>query len=434
MIRILKIYISKIFKTEVSRNTSVLVSGTLLAQLIPFILQPFLRRYFDPEVFGAYSVYMSLLGILIIIASGKYELAIVLPKSDKNAINLVALNFILNGIFNILLLFPLLFWNTEILLFLNLSDKYKLYLYMVPAGTFLYNGYQSVNYWLIRRKAFKPISINKFIRRGFEGAAQVGFAVAKQSNGLIFGDILGNFINLIVFLKQGVKTGLNFKWVSLIQIKYVLRKYSEFPKYNLFPGFLSACSYLLPAILINKFYGQKFTGYFDLSKMMLSIPLALIASSVSSVLLQKVSEKFKANQSLLSDLKPVLYITLIVAFMEWILIYFWGESIFVIIFGKSWQLAGTISQIMVWSFVLNFIVASFNTLFIGLNKIKLYSLWQIFYFFTIIMLVFFKNSDFVEFLSIYVAVEIINYFLVIILGIYIVYKYETNLKAGANYK
>lgn len=49
-------------------------------------------------------------------------------------------------------------------------------------------------------------------------------------------------------------------------------------------------SFLIPTILINKFYSAEYAGYYDLSKMVLSIPLALIAGSVANVLLQRFSE------------------------------------------------------------------------------------------------------------------------------------------------
>ncbi|HOY73393.1 MAG TPA: oligosaccharide flippase family protein, partial [Tenuifilaceae bacterium] len=76
-------------KSEILQNASILVSGTILAQAIPILLQPFLRRYFSPHDFGVYSVYSSLIGILLVISSFRYEQAIVLPKRNRDASVLV---------------------------------------------------------------------------------------------------------------------------------------------------------------------------------------------------------------------------------------------------------------------------------------------------------------------------------------------------------
>ena len=264
--------------------------------MVPILLQPFLRRYFLPEDFGAFSVYSSIVGILIIVSSFKYELAIVLPKRDKDSVNLVGLSLIINFLFSFFLLVIVLLLKDELLLLLNLSEKYTIILYLIPLGTFLINTFQSFNFWLIRKKAFFSISLNKLVRRSFEGLTQVIFAFLRNAKGLFFGDIIGQISNVFVVIIQSSRNGFTSKVLSYEKIKYVSRKYSEFPKYNLIPGFMSACSFLLPAIFINKFYSSEYTGFFDLSKLVLSIPLALVASSVSRVLLQQVSEKFQEKK------------------------------------------------------------------------------------------------------------------------------------------
>jgi O-antigen/teichoic acid export membrane protein len=416
-----------LLKSELLRNTSILISGTALAQLIPILLQPILRRYFSPEIFGAYSVYLSLIGILIVISSFKYELAIILPRKDNEAANVFFLALLLNLIFNFFLLIVIVFWKTKILSFLNLPEAYSNYLYFIPLGTFLFSSYQSINYWLIRKKRFFPITLNKFVRRGFEGIAQLIFKFLKIPFGLIYGDLIGQFANVFSGIYQGSKSGLSLRLYSQDKIKYVLFKYSEYPKFNIIPGFMSACSYLLPAILINKFYSAEFTGYFDLSKLLLSIPLALIASSISNVLLQRVSEKNKSKFSIRKDLISILIFVVLAVILEILIIMFWAEDIFKFFFGNKWEFSGTISKTLVWAYAFNFIVSSFSSIFISLNKIKLLSAWQLFYFISIFSLVFFNNLSFNSFIKIYVMVEVVCCTLITFFIFYVVVNYEKDV-------
>jgi O-antigen/teichoic acid export membrane protein len=416
-------------KSELLRNTSILVSGTAVAQLIPILLQPILRRYFTPDIFGAYSVYLSLVGILAIVSSFKYELAIILPRRDKDAANVFFLTVLINFVFNITLVFIILIWKNKILHFINLSDKFSDYLYFVPLGIFFYSVYQSINNWLVRKKGFLPISINKFVRRGFEGGAQVTFKIVQNAHGIIFGDLIGHVANLVSGVYQGAKRGLTLKLFSWHKLKYVASKYSDFPKFNVIPSFMSACSFLLPALLLNKFYSSEMTGYFDLSKLLLSIPLALISTSISNVLLQSISEKYKENRSLQKDLLLILGIVSSIAAAEIIVITFFGVGLFKLIFGEIWGFSGKISQILVWSYALNFFVASFSAVFISLNKIKLLSIWQVFYFIAILSLTMFRKSQFLDFLRIYVSIEVLCYAVNIIFMMYIVFSYEKQLKA-----
>lgn len=373
-------------------------------------------------------MYSSIVGILIIISSFKYEQAIVLPKKDKESLNLVALSLIINFIFCLALLVIVLLFKERLLKLLNISEKFSTILYLIPLGTFLINTFQSFNYWLIRKKAFISISLNKFIRRGFEGFAQVTLAFLKNIKGLVFGDIIGQLSNIVTVIIQSKKNGFTFKSISYKKIKYVSNKYSEFPKYSLIPGFMSACSFLLPAILINKLYSAEYTGYFDLSKLLLSIPLALVASSVSSVLLQQVSEKFQDKKSFLVDIKPILYIITIICVFEVLIISFFGIELFKFIFGNTWGFSGEISKILVWSYALNFFVSSFSSIFISMRRIKTYSIWQVAYFTSILSLLFFKGIPFIEFIRIYVLIEVLCYSIATVLILFMIVKYEKKIR------
>lgn len=424
-----------LFKSELFRNTSILISGTAVAQLIPILLQPILLRYFTPEIFGAYSLYQSLIGILIVISSLKYELAIILPKKDKEAAAVFFLALILNFIFNILLLIFIILWKSKILSYLNLSSAFSNYLYLVPVGTFFFSSYQSINYWLVRKKKFFPISLNKFIRRGFEGTAQLTFKFLKISYGLIYGDLIGQVANVLSGIFQGSKTGLSLRLFSWEKIKYVLKKYSEYPKFNIVPGFMSACSYLLPAIMINKFYSTENTGYFNISKLLLSIPLALIASSISNVLLQRVSEKDKSKLSIRKDLISILFFVILIALFEIAIIMFWAEDLFKIFLGNKWVFSGTISKTLVWAFSFNFIVSSFSSIFISLKKIKLLSAWQLLYFLSILSLFLFNNLSFNSFLKLYVLIEVLCSTIISVFMLYVVFNYEkmiSNIELNKN--
>ena len=73
----------------------------------------------------------------------------------------------------------------------------------------------------------------------------MSFAILKSFNGLIYSDIIGQAANVATVAIQTKKNDLDLKLISLTKLKYVFHKYSEFPKYNLIPAFMSTCSYLL---------------------------------------------------------------------------------------------------------------------------------------------------------------------------------------------
>jgi len=405
-----------------------LISGTIIAQLVSILLQPILRRLYTPESFGILSAYLSIIGMIVILCSLRYDDTIVLPKSDKESINLVGLSLFISFCFNLLIFILVIILGGKIKSFLNLPANFPVkILYIIPAGAFLFSIYQSLNSWLIRKKKYISVSVNKLVRRSAEGSAQIAFAFLKSFNGLIYSDLIGQTANAATAAIQSRKYGLNFNLLSLAKLKYVLRKYSEFPKFNLLPAFMSSCSYLLPPIFIVKFFSPETAGFFDLSKLLLSIPMALIASSISNVLLQRISERFNRKESFMTEIRPVLYIVIIIAVVEVIAIVLFGENLFKIVFGSQWITSGKISRIMVWSFALNFIVSSFTSIFVSMRKIKTYSIWQLIYFISILSLLFFKHLPFTDFLKIYVLIEVLCYLSVALVMFTIIYRYELSL-------
>lgn len=418
-------------KSELIKNTSVLITGTVLAQLISIMLQPLLRRLFSAEAFGTYSVYLSMVGILAVVSTFRYDDAIVLPSKDKDSANLLALSVIFNLLICLIALIIIILFGRTILTFINLPSGFPLaVLYLIPLGAFLINTYQSFNYWLIRKKKYNQVSVNKLIRRVSEGVAQVLFALGRNPKGLIYSDIIGQFVNASAVVFQSLRNDLDRKLLSINKIRYVFKKYSDFPKYNLLPAFMSTCSFLLPAILINKYYSAENAGYFDMAKLVLSIPLALIATAISNVLLQRIAESFNNKISLLDDLKPLASIVLLICLAEFFVIFIFGKGLFRIAFGPVYEISGEISRIVVWSFALNFFVSSFSCLFISMRRIKLYSIWQFFYFLAIISLSLFRDLQFFDFLRVYVVVEVICYISVIFIMAGVVFKYERSLQAS----
>lgn len=413
-----------LLKSSLFRNTSTLVLGTVIAQAIPIILSPFLRRMYSPEAYGAYSVYLSMLGILFVLSSFRYEMAIVLPRSDRQAKHLLFLSQSINLLFCLALFVLTIAFQDELGRLLNIPQRFRLFLLFIPLGTFLYNLYQAFHYYLIRQKRFVAVSVNKSIRRGSEGMIQLGAQKMGSSGGLLAGDITGHLLNCVSGAVQTRRAGLFPMRISWSKLRYVARKYNEFPRFNMLSSFMGAFSFLFPAILINKFFGASPAGQYDLSKLVLSIPLVLIAGAIANVLLQRFSDKRNRGESIQKDFLAVLTGVSVLAVLEIAIISLWGSGLFTFVFGDQWKLSGNLSEILVWSYALNFITFSFSSVFISLNQIKLLAVWQLLHFLLIGALLAFPQLAFMQFVRLYVSLEVLCLLLNLILLFYIVYRYE----------
>ena len=71
-----------------------LAGGTAFAQALAILASPLITRLYGPEAFGLAALFTSIVGIVGVVACLRYELAIMLPKRDEEAANLLGLSLL----------------------------------------------------------------------------------------------------------------------------------------------------------------------------------------------------------------------------------------------------------------------------------------------------------------------------------------------------
>ena len=85
-----------------------LASGAALAQALPLLFAPLLTRLYTPADFGVLAVFVAWLSNLAVVATARYDMAVVLPSDDADAARLMRLALLINTALCALCL--LLFW------------------------------------------------------------------------------------------------------------------------------------------------------------------------------------------------------------------------------------------------------------------------------------------------------------------------------------
>ena len=307
--------IKKIFGNTIIKNLSYLVTGTALAQVLIILFQLILRRIYTPADFGAFAVYMSIIGIIAVISSLRYEQTIILPADDNKAYNLLWLSFGIGLIVSILTAILLFVFKQPFMRLINFPEKYAYWLAFVPLSLLLLSIYQALNYYLIRIKQFRLSASNKVERRIAEGVTQTACGAAGSPTGLVWGDIAGQSVNA---LAAGLKVhkfvgGLKLSWAT---IKSVAAEYKSFPLQNSFAAFLNALSLLLPTIFINRLFDEQTTGLFDLARMLMIMPLSLVTTSMGQVLVQRFTELRNKRESIRHDFCRIAALLAVLALLQ----------------------------------------------------------------------------------------------------------------------
>lgn len=100
--------IKKILGNPFFKNVAILSSGTIISQIIVVITSFFLARLYNAQDFGVLSLFTSINLILVIIFSGRYELAIGLPKLSIDGKKILSIVIVLSSIFSLFYFFLIL--------------------------------------------------------------------------------------------------------------------------------------------------------------------------------------------------------------------------------------------------------------------------------------------------------------------------------------
>ncbi len=354
------------FKSDFLKYILVLMSGTMIAQLINLGLSVILyQNFYSPEEAAELGLFARLIGVGSAIATARYELAMPIAKADVHSFRLyrlaLRLALITSGITSVVVIIPM-FFSGDI--------SRALFYGLIPLGMFLTAYYNIGTNWAIRTREFRSISLSKVTNAGFGGGMKVllGWLGAGYI-GLIIGAIVGLVLSNTWFARSFQRTKRIFAVKAKSpRTKILAKTYQEFPKINLPHTMMDLGRDLLVAILILQLFTKADFGLFDHSYRMLRMPLLLAGLAISQVFFQRCSEMFNKGEDIFPLVLKAVKILLAVSIIPFGIIFFFGDELFAWVFSEKWRGAGEYSQIMAPWFMLNFIASPISFLPLILRK------------------------------------------------------------------
>lgn len=353
-------------KSELVRSVVTLTSGIVLAQVINMLLTPIVTRLFTPVEMGELGYFLRWATFVSSIATARYELAIPLPKSRSHGFQIFRLALQICTL--TLILFILggsLYWlssgmDTNVILFIIALTLASLGISFRMLGT----------NWSIKIKAFRRISASKIT----EALGMTGFRIFAGLMGwgiigLIGATILGIFASASLFIVNFFKDKRKAEYKSSKKKQYVLmREYVDFPKVNLPHVLVDTGKDLILAIFMVEFFDQFAFGSYDHSFRMLKIPLVLIGTSIGQVFFQRSSEAFAKKEAIYPLLRRTTILLTFLSIVPFGIVFFFGEELFVFVFGKDWGFSGQISEVIAPWLMVNFVASPISTIPLIIKK------------------------------------------------------------------
>lgn len=357
-------------KKEFVKNVLTLMTGSFISQVIFFVTIPILTRLFDKDIFGIYLLFNSSLYVLSPLTSISLELSILIPKRNKDAINLLCSSFLVGLILNLLLLIIIYFFKDFILHYFNIQIlEYSIY--FIPLGLYLLNSIEVLNYWNNRQLFFKNIAISNVEKTVITSSFQVYTGLSSfKSIGLIPGYLLGLISQWVTLLFLSLKSLSKYiKYVSLKRMFYLLKKHRDVPIFNSLLSFSDRLSAELPLILIATFFGIHEVALYGLAIKFLKIPSGFITQSFSQVFFNKasniVNDKGNLFKLVVKTYKNLLLMGLSIFSTLFILSFFLGD-----ILGAKWNDTGVFIRILLPLLFLAFLNSPISSIITVLKKQK----------------------------------------------------------------
>jgi len=388
-----------------------LMSGTLMAQIVILAFMPIMTRIYTPSEFGIYSLFFSVTNLLGMVSSLKYEQAIILPKSNRDADALLFLSVIITLFMTLLVtLFIFIFYDFWVEYFSKLSFM----LWFIPLSVLIIGLLQIATTYSNRKKNYKEMASIQVANSMTTVGIQLTSRYFFRLDGLIIGKMLGDLLALLLYIKFHFnKQTLVLKSLSRRRIKLNIQKYQDFPKYQFPIVFINFLSQSMPLLMFGILFSPEVAGFYALTARILHAPITLVSGSARGVYYQKASAMYADGKNIYTlHIKTTLGL-LKLAIIPFFVVLFFGKEIFSLLFDSKWAVSGLMAQISIFWFLYAFInpstVVSYNIL--GLQKIQFrIQIVLLLFRFIAIYIGFYFNSYIISLISYTVVGAIINTF------------------------
>lgn len=357
------------FATDVLK----LATGTAASQVIGILAAPLIAHLFAPSAFGTLAVFAAAAGIISVVSCFRYEMAICLPKEDRDASHLVILCLCLVLVTTLVTLLLSGIFGGKALELVHTPELAGV-LWLLPVNVLVTGLWSILTCWNQRKLRFGRITVMQVVMRLALTASQIGLGLCGLVSGvaLIATTIFGSFVTCSVLAWQTLRDDRHIfrRSLSWKAMTSPWRRYSQFPRFGLAATALNSASFQLPSILLSAFFSTAVVGFYSFGFRILRVPGTLIGANVNRAFFPRAADA-KLRGALGSSVEKALQYLITVSFFPCFVLSLTGGDLFTLFFGTRWHESGVYSQILsVWLFFW-FVSSPLNPVFLVLEEQKL---------------------------------------------------------------
>lgn len=341
--KILNVWVSSNIASGIAR----LISGAVLAQIIGIAVTPIVTRLYSPSEYASMALFVSIVTITVSVSSGRYDTAVPLPpesgRGEQEALRLVLLA--MTTVLATSIAGALVIVLSEVLAVNPWKEQLGPWVYALPLAAFLVAFNQILFQYANRKREYRRLSTITPASKIVTSALQVGLGQSGWGRvGLLVPAILSPIVGitiLIRILRDGARstpfTALEARpskmWTTAI-------KYRDFPLIATWISLINSLNSTIQIFVLSLVFTSSDVGQYALAMTLISIPVSVIAGSVSSVYFRELASRSGDTASSLALTRNTTVGLISVATFPVILIGVSATHLFPIIFGPQWSEAG----------------------------------------------------------------------------------------------
>ena len=359
------------------RNVALLSGGTAFAQGLAVFVLPILTRLYTPEDFDLLAIYVATVGILTVVSCLRFDIAIPLATDDADGMALLFISLAFAAVTSLLLTVLVLVFPDFATSLVGIPIKTS-WLYMVPAGVFFASVYNALQYWSSRQRRFGLITQTRLTRATGGATSQMlaGF-ISPSPFGLLFGHMIYSGLGVWGLIKNTLRNDRHaIKSLSFNSVLEVIIKFQRFPRWSVPEALFNTLGVQLPIILIAANAIGPEAGFLIISLRVMSLPMALIGSSVAQVFIAEAPLRHEEG-SLRSFTVQTLWTLAKIGGPPLVLIGAFSPLLFPIVFGPDWERSGWLVMWMTPCCLLQFLASPVSMALHIANKSRLAMIMQL---------------------------------------------------------
>ena len=344
-------------------------SGNFLGAGTQIFFAPILGRIYTPYDYGLLGAYLGVAALLVGLGNWQYSQAIVVERSDRNAVVLFAGCLLATSITAILS-------GAVSILVISMADRFGIignrwWYAMLPVSALVAGWTGALAAMANRKGLYGRIGAIMFL-------PGLVTAVLSVLLGLYFKDGVGLFVSYLV----GQLLALWMYWVVVrspfgkgVRVTYprmmaMMRKHHRFALFTTPTGFLTTVSFNSPVYVLAASGATNAIGLFSRANQLLMMPIQLIGNSIAIVFQREAAIQYQDQGTCWAIFKRTLATLLAIGIVPTVILAAIAPQLFTLVLGPNWTDAGNYARILAPMLLLRTVCSPLSTVFYIAGKQK----------------------------------------------------------------